>query len=430
MNRNLFFKVTFLLIFFAATIFGYGSSCVDINFTPYSGAENFIFLQNGLEKIDNLIFPNHVVPKDSENLEQSLQISDKQRWLRKMKSAFFWIPVNASCVVTQHEVFGHGYRIRDLGHKYAKVKSYEMYVFGGMTSFQPTNRLTTSQTITIDIAGLEADAILANRIKLKWLNDNQIDGRQSTLYLLSSLSLTGYAFSVKKKPKQESFSGNDISDYLFNINITYSGSYLSLNKTKYMSLINFIDPFFVYTFLSSAAYNKFLSPISIPMIKMGSVEYLPSIRLALSPFGLQGYFENFFLIHSIPTYLYFKWGKNGANGYYGIGIENQKVFHWKSGSLGFRMDLWRQPNVLFQQGVLSLQEIADLPQGDPVPQLYPMSVLTAQSLGAAFSLIGNFTAAKWPIRVFMELGYKTKGYLPGEALRESPIARGGLSGEF
>jgi hypothetical protein len=37
---------------------------------------------------------------------------------------------------------------------------------------------------------------------------------------------------------------------------------------------------------------------------------------------------------------------------------------------------------------------------------------------------------KWPITLNLELGYKTSGYLPGEALRQSPIARGGFSGQF
>jgi hypothetical protein len=166
------------------------------------------------------------------------------------------------------------------------------------------------------------------------------------------------------------------------------------------------------------------------MITIGPVEYLPSLRLALTPFGMQGYFENFFLIDSIPTYLYLKWGKNGANTYYGLGIENQRIFNWKSGALGFRMDLWRQPNVLFEQGALSAEEIEKLPKGASVPQLYPTSVLTAQSVGAAFSIIGTYAWAKWPIRLFTELGYKTAGYLPGEALRNSPIARGGISGKF
>jgi hypothetical protein len=139
------------------------------------------------------------------------------------------------------------------------------------------------------------------------------------------------------------------------------------------------------------------------------------------------------MFKSVPTYLYLKWGKNGANTYYGLGIENARVFNWKTGSLGFRADLWRQPSVLFQQGTLSALQVEDLPAGTPIsqiPELYPTSLLRKQFMGGAFSIIGTFGRVKWPARLYLELGYKSEGYLPGEALRASPIARGGLSGQF
>lgn len=424
-------KTSLVLIFFTSTAFAYNHPCVDINFTPYAGAENLIFLQGGLEKIDNLMHPiPTITAEDLQNPDECPYFSQKERLLRQAKSLLVWTPVNASCVVTQHEVFGHGYRVRDLGSKYAKVTGYTMYVFTGSTLIDITNRLTASQMLTIAIAGVEADAILANRVRLKWLNEGQIGGRQGVLYFISSLSMMGYAFTVKKNPKSMADDGNDISNFLFFLNNTYQDSHLSYTKLRNLSLINLADPFIYYSIISQWIYNAFCFPIKIPMFKIGPVQYLPSARLALTPFGLQGYLENFFVINSIPTYLYFKYGKNGSNTYYGLGIENQKVFNWKSGSLGFRMDLWRQPNVLFQQGALSVEDISTLPKGTPIPQLYSPSLLTAQSVGAAFSVIGTYGWVKWPIRIFMELGYKTEGYLPGEALRESPIARGGLSGQF
>jgi hypothetical protein len=420
-----------LLTFLSLVVFGYSYPCVDINFTPYSGAENLIFLQNGMEKIDNLIHPiPDITAKELQNPDQCPYFTKKEQWLRQAKSILVWIPINASCVVTQHEVFGHGYRVRDLGPKYAKVTGYKMYVYGGSTSIDITHQLTTSQELAIDIGGVEADAILANKIRLKWLDTGRISGRQSLLYLLSSLSLTGYSFTVKKNPTNPAEDGNDISNFLFYLNSTYQDSYLGYTKLRNLSLINLLDPFLYYSIFSNWIYTAFSSPIKIPMFKIGSLQYLPSARLALTPFGLQCYLENFVITNKIPTYLYVKYGKNGNNIYYGLGIENQRVFHWKSGSLGFRMDVWHQPNVLFQQGALSVQEISTLPKKTPLPRLYPTSILTAKSIGGAFCAIGSYSWERWPIRIFTELGYKTSGYLPGEALRESLIARGGLSGEF
>lgn len=412
-------------------VIGYCYPCIDINFTPYAGAENLFFLHTGLEKINDLIDPLPVVTiKDILNPTQCPSLSVKDHWLRKAKSIFLWIPANCACLVTQHEIFGHGYRIRDLGTEYAKVTGYKMYVFGGETSFKITNQLTTTQRISMAIAGIEADVILANKIRLKWLNNGQANGTESMLYFMSSLTLTGYAFSVSSNPKSVPQNENDISNFLFYLNNTYQESYLGYEKVRNVSLLNFIDPFIYYSIISQWMYDAYCLPIKIPMFNIGSIKYLPSARVALTPFGLQGYLENFFLINSIPTYLYLKWGKNGPNNYWGVGVENQKVFNWKQGSLGFRMDLWQQPHVLFEQGALSVLEIMNLPKESKIPPLYPTSVLNAKSLGIAFSLIGAYGFAKWPVRLFSELGYKSDGYLPGEALRKSPIARGGVSGQF
>lgn len=189
--------------------------------------------------------------------------------------------------------------------------------------------------------------------------------------------------------------------------------------------------FLYYSILSAWIYHAFsIAEVKIPMIPIGNVKYLPSFRMALTPFGMQGYFENFFVVNSIPTYVYFKWGQNGPNQYWGLGVENQKIFNWKRVSLGCRFDLWNQPNVLFETGAMSVQEITDLPKGAAIPPLYPTSVLNAKSLGAAFSIMTNVALFKAPIQLYTELGYKTAGYLPGEALRNSPIARGGISGQF
>ncbi len=412
-------------------LFSNNQPCVDIHFTPYAGAENIILLQKSFAKIENIVFPipPNLITKDLAPSRYSLN----NRMLMGAKTLLFWIPFNASCTVTQHEIFGHGYRVRDLGTKYAKITGYTMYVITGSTSIDITHKLTVSQSLAINIAGLEADAILAHKLKMKWLSNNQIDPRQGSLYALSSLSLLGYALSVHETPKTVPKTGNDIINFLFELNTLYKDSKLTCNKLTNLSLIDLADPFLIYSILSQIHYVNYGLAMNIPMLQIGSSKYLASPRLALTPFGLQGYLDNFFIFKSVPTYLYLKWGKNGSNIYYGCGIENSSVLNWKTASLGFRADLWRQPAVLFQQGALSAKQIEALPEGTPtsqIPPLYPTSLLTKRSIGGALSIIGTYGLVKWPARLYLELGFKSDGYLPGEALRASPIARGGLSGQF
>lgn len=420
-----------LIFFLIPAAISFGSPCVDIHFTPYAGAENILSLHSQTEHFENLIFPHpKLTHEDLQHPEDSPHFTTKNQWLRKAKTIFWGVPLSASCAIAQHEVFGHGYRVRDLGTKYGRVSGYKMYILGGSTSIDFTDQMTSSLMLTVDVAGMEADAILANKLRIKWLTHGFVDGRQAILFIMSSLTLPNYAFSTFGSRSPTPDCGNDILNSIFYLNLTYPDGNISFNQIRYLSLLNFLNPFIYYAFISQSIYDSFCIPTPLHMIPIGEAGYLPSFRMALTPFGLQGYLENFLVINSVPTYFYFKWGKNGGNLYWGVGFENQSIFKWKTASLGFRMDIWQQPNVLFEQGSLSFEQIQSLTAESPIPELYPASVLSARSTGASFAMIGSFGLNQWPFRLFTELGYKTKGYLPGEALREAPIVRGGFSGQF
>ncbi|MDP1608102.1 MAG: hypothetical protein Q8L98_02170 [Chlamydiales bacterium] len=426
MNRYLF-----ITTFLGCSLFGYNNPCVDIHFSPYSGAENFLFLEKSLEQIDDLLFS--ISDTRLESLRHFLNLSEipsEEQWLRKAKLLLFWAPFNFSCAVTQHEVFGHGYRVRDLGDKYAQVTGYGMYVVAGFTKMTLSNELTTSQMLTIDIAGLEADSILTNRLRMKWLNSGEMDGREFSLYALSSLTFTNYTWLVHNNPTSAADSWNDISSFLFYLHKTYPDTNLGYINLRNLALLNLLDPFLFSVLLSNFLYTTYGFVGPVPMFQIGPIEYLPSFRLALTPFGLQGYLENFFLINKIPTYFYVKWGKNGQNIYYGAGLENRKLIQWKSGALGLRFDIWHQPRVLFEQGLFSVLELQEMEAPVITPPLYPDSVLYEKITGAACSVISSYEPSRLPLKLFMQLGYKTDGYLPGEALRSAPLARGGISGRF
>ena len=62
--------------------------------------------------------------------------------------------------------------------------------------------------------------------------------------------------------------------------------------------------------------------------------------------------------------------------------------------------------------------------------LYSKEVLNEKQFGVLASVIGTIGKESWAAWPYYELGYKTAGYLPGEALRQAPIIRLGLSGTF
>ena len=75
----------------------------DIDFSPYSGAQNILTLHQSLEKAFSYVIPH----KQEKKAIYAI--------LRILELGFIWGPLARSEMVVQHEVFGHGYRIRDIG---------------------------------------------------------------------------------------------------------------------------------------------------------------------------------------------------------------------------------------------------------------------------------------------------------------------------
>lgn len=419
----------FLFSCLAVSSFVYGemqSSWIDYHLSPFVGGENILMLHKGIERMEDSLFS-----KPSLEESRSIFLTSPSQYSRNFRELLFWIPVNLSGVVSQHEVFGHGYRIRDLGSEYATVSGYKMYVIGGSTSYQFTPQLTTSQLLSIQIAGIEANEIMANQMRMKWLGNGQIDPRQHLLYIASALSLTQYSFVKDPSHQNPATTGNDVVSFLHYLKATYPDTSLDQSQLRLIALTNLLDPFFYLSFMASYDYIHTGRSPSLPMFRFGPVKYLPAAKVALTPFGIQGFLEQFFQVNEgSPTYAYLKWGKNGANTYSGFGMRNEGLFQHVWGSLGLRADLWIQPDVLFEQGLLSAGEVMEIPRGAEIPQLYPDEVLQKKRWGGAVSLIGAIGKETWPARMLLELGCKSQGFLPGEALRAAPIVRGGFSAHF
>ncbi|WP_194848086.1 hypothetical protein [Candidatus Neptunochlamydia vexilliferae] len=134
-------------------------------------------------------------------------------WRRGLAQFLFWYNVNMVVAVTQHEVFGHGYRLRELG---VRPKGYMVSPWGGWTSFNvgPSFRVGNLQAMVV--AGLEAGGILARDLKVQWIGQGEIDGRLSTTYTQAAQSLFWYTLITHRVRLKgdEASDGNDIEAYL------------------------------------------------------------------------------------------------------------------------------------------------------------------------------------------------------------------------
>ncbi len=405
------------LIFFTLSL---GSACaevyyntiVDRYFSPYIGAEDILSAHRGLEYTQDLIYSPPAKPP-------------RGFWIgmeRFSELFFLWDPVNVTASTTQHEVFGHGYRIRSLNHEGAVVKSYTIDVpfpygdGGGATYFKYKERqVTTFENLATASGGVEATAILANRLKLQWLQKGSIDGRESTLYNDSEHDISEYIWFTSGKAGEDD---GDIGHYVHNLNKTYPHSHLSIRSLKRQALVNLLDPFTYYAIYAWWRYVIAGKKTSMPMIPMWSYRYLPGMRIGLTPFGPEYYLDNFLVKDKKPIYFYLRGGHFSKQTYFGFGVEHAYLWNLESLPWGLRLDCWYQPHHAFRDLHYSLKK------------LHTKGHFTSQPhnrfLGLALTVIGH--KKLWSHgAVYFQIGGKTIGYLEGETLQPSLIARIGFT---
>ena len=390
----------------------------DIHMSPYAGGEDVLFLHRCIERTEGWLISKSPVYYSK---------APQARIWRLSELFLGWLPLNYLAVVVEHEIFGHGYRIRDINRGRIKVEGYSFntpppYGPGGAaTSYKISDQFTTTEESAVAMAGVESTAILAWLAKLKWLESGKIDPRQTALYLLGQYDLVLYIGSLSVLD-DEQMDGHDIKAYVESVNLTYTANRLKGARLRSLSWMNLGDPFTYYSIFAWFHYISSGKETSIPMIPIFGYGYLPGIRLGLSPFGPEYFVENFLLKGNRPIYFYAKGGRHAHNNYYGLGMYAPKIWSVGKWAFGLRFDGWRQPKLLLEQGNKEIFEIDFDEPPDPKNPLYPYSQQHKMRFGTAASVLVSFKIDRVS-GLETELGYKTPGFLPGYSLRTSPVAR-------
>jgi hypothetical protein len=389
----------------------------DLNMSPYAGGEDILFGLRAVERIEGYFLGNNPICTS-----RALQ---SQIW-RLSELITVWLPLNYLSIVADHEVFGHGYRIRDLGKGRAKVASYHIGVpipygpGGGATHYSITDAYTTSNATAVAMAGVESTAILAGLTKFKWLEAGKVDPRQTAMYILGQFDLPLYVGDLKVR-NDEKLDGHDINDYIKTLNLTYTKSKLDVGNMYTLSLINLADAFTYYSIYSWFRYVITGLEGPIPMIRIKDYGWLPGARMGLTPFGPEYFLENYLMKEKVPYTFYLKWGNHSDNNYAGVGFFAPTIYKINRWIFGARFDAWFQPKYLSQQGNQPLLKLEnDVP--NPSNPLYSYSEQEKKIAGFSLSGLISFNI-KGNSGLQLELGGKTKGFLPGNALDASPITR-------
>lgn len=386
----------FFCVFFIVPIFADQIMLVDPYYSPYTGANDLLFAEWGLTKLEDYIHPD----------QGDSTVSIMGRGLEQV----IWASLNQVTSITQHEVFGHGYRLRELG---VTPKKYVINLSGGSTYFRVKDSFLAGNMQAVVVAGLEAESILARTAKMDWMQKGSIDGRLAMTYFDAQQSLFFYTLITHLGRLEDNvrMPGNDVDAYEDLLNAIYPSSHMTIGQLSLWSAFNWLDPMTFYSLFSWFYYIAEGKPWAFPTIKLGEkIRYLPNVKIGYAPYGPEAYLENFFSIDSHPLYFYLKGGQRSA----GTGLFYDYLIEKKQVSFGLHVDGW------IQSHYISSGTVGDLDDGRSV------AAPGGKVWGIAASIISRIRLYS-SLRLFCELGGKTAGYLPGYSLSGGLVIRGGIT---
>jgi hypothetical protein len=384
----------------------------DLTNSPRAGAENLLSTHRLLFSLEQKVLPP-AWSDESTFLEKTGGVAYRLAKFVIIDNVF-----NHFTYVLQHEVFGHGARYREFGYSDVSYEINPFFPWGSGKGWTfprgaPDDRkMAVHELLTAAAGGMEASALLADRLRANWLLRGHIHNGEAMLYLYSANDLLAYIWRTRWKIRSEK--GNDVLNWLRRLN-AYEGHIfqddysLTMDDLSRQSLVNLLNPFEYM-----ALYSLFVSHLwhgeedsTIPMLRIWGISYLPSFRLGLTPYGTEFIQENYIKTDRRLHKLSFRIGEPTFHRFWGLGWECLNLLQLDNFRLDTRIAVWNQPELVLGE--------KDGLEGH-------------SGWGGAAVLTGNLKkAGRLGLGLLVELGYKTTGFMEGENLRRGLIMRLGLS---
>jgi hypothetical protein len=377
------------------------------------GAKNLTALHSVLYHFQDKIIPDTLFREN--------------KWWKKSggfvyRMARLWLfdaQVDYLIALSQHEVFGHGARFREMGYNSNSFHLGLFFPYGSGHGFAnhggwtPGNIITLQESLTATFGGNEGNLVLANNLGNQMLLDRSIHYRQAVLYLISQNNLISYIWYSRLNTKYWNTSNNDIKNYISETKFIYGSrgkayTIRSLSEQSLLTLANPLQLYAAYTILVKYGIQGKKKWDHIPMIPLGSVRYLPALGYDLTPFGSRYHFFNYVAYYNYKFSADISYADNRYFDYYGLSITAFDILYLSWFRMNATLEGWNQPEL-------------ELNQNTPLK--------TNSKLGglASVELFLHPLFLKNQLSVYLQIGYKTKGYSAGEPLDHSLILRYGLS---
>jgi len=215
---------------------------------------------------------------------------------RFAKLALFDEPQENWLRVANHEVFGHGARLRELfdagiGYELPAPPPYGRG--GGATFFGYDRPPTIEEVLAVTTGGMEANYVLARALAQDALTTGTWHYRDARRYLYAEYDTIRYILRTKDLESE----GHDVGDFIDVYNdlaMRVGEKTLSARTLRRRALVSFTNPLIAYSY-----YSTFISYVwggqayaPVPMIRFGATRYLPMARFHLTSFGTEFVIDN------------------------------------------------------------------------------------------------------------------------------------------
>ena len=332
---------------------------------------------------------------------------------RFLKQVFFDAPQEELLLVFNHEVFGHGARLRERFHGPIEYDIELPAPYGGgagATSFVLNREPTPYELLAVSAGGMESTSVVASIVAERAFVDGRMHPRDALRYLIFEFDTQTYIASTNTDGEE---SGHDVGDFLRTYNelaASAGAPGLTTRTLRRESLAGLANPIGAYALFGIVRYWwNGATEIGVPALSLAGVRYLPLVRYRLTPYGTEWSLVNALGGRVRPMEIELRVGRSPLETPWGIGVRQRNVATWGGWTIDAAADVWRQP-----------------PIAGTDPRLVAFDLRTGTRVRGRVShpLIPWFTASR--ASLIVEVGAKSAGYVPGEPLRGGVVARAGV----
>jgi hypothetical protein len=333
---------------------------------------------------------------------------------RLLKLAWFDAPQEHLLLVVNHEVFGHGARLRE---RFDGPITYSIGVpspygrGGGSTSFVFDRAPSAHEAMAVHAGGMEVDGVAAALTFHRAFSAQRMSPRDAVRYLAFELDTLSYVLSTDDDGEEP---GHDVADYLETYNrvaAAAGAAPLTPRALRRQALVGFANPMFAYAAYGIGRYLATgATDVAVPALSIAGVRYLPMFRYRLAPYGTEWSLVNELGGRIRPTQIELRVGRAPHATPWGVRARQRELRSWRDWSLDASIEVWRQPPLVLE---------AD----DPLSSS-PRTGVHVRGRVERPLLPVWFSADRATIVV--DVGVKSAGFVPGEPLRGGLVVRGGV----